>query len=72
MTDITTDITVGAIKQIALAVKDLGVSVKFYEKTLGLPLLFKAEPGMAFFDIAGIRLMGERRQHDRYTQTCNG
>ncbi len=52
-----TDITLGAIKQIALAVKDLEVSVKFYEKTLGLPLLFKAEPGMAFFDIAGIRLM---------------
>lgn len=57
MTDITTDITLGAIKQIALAVKDLEVSVKFYEKTLGLPLLFKADPGMAFFDVAGIRLM---------------
>ncbi len=52
-----TDIALGAIKQIALAVKDLDVSVKFYEKTLGLPLLFKAEPSMAFFDIAGIRLM---------------
>ncbi len=51
------DIKLGAIKQIALSVKDLDVSVDFYEKTLGLPLLFKADPGMAFFDIAGIRLM---------------
>ena len=50
-------IKVGAIKQIALAVKDLERSVDFYENTLGLPLLFRAPPAMAFFDCHGIRLL---------------
>jgi len=47
----------GGIKQIALAVKDLDAAAAFYGDVLGLPLLFKAEPQMAFFDIEGIRLM---------------
>ncbi len=47
----------GRISQIALAVKDLDASVTFYQDILGMPLLFKADPGMAFFDIHGIRLM---------------
>ena len=51
------DIKVGKIKQVAFAVKDLERSVNFYENTLGLPLLFKADPGMAFFDCHGIRLL---------------
>lgn len=57
-----TDFKVGAIKQIALAVKDLERSVDFYENTLGLALLFRADPGMAFFDIEGIRLMLSQSQ----------
>ena len=47
----------GEIKQIALAVSDIEASVGFYQKSLGLKLLFRAEPKMAFFDIAGVRLM---------------
>ena len=47
----------GRISQIALAVKDLDASVTFYQEILELPLIFKAEPGMAFFDCHGIRLM---------------
>jgi methylmalonyl-CoA/ethylmalonyl-CoA epimerase len=45
------------IKQIAIAVKDIETAIKFYQKTLGFPLLFRAEPKMAFFDIEGVRLM---------------
>ena len=52
-----TGIKAGKIKQMALAVSDLEASVDFYENKLGLPLLFRAPPQMAFFDINGIRLM---------------
>lgn len=47
----------GEIRQIALAVSDIEAAAKFYEKTLGFKLLFRAEPKMAFFDLHGIRLM---------------
>ena len=45
------------IGQIALPVSDLARAVRFYRDTLGLPLLFEAPPGLAFFDCAGVRLM---------------
>ena len=45
------------IGQISIAVHDLDRSVAFYRDTLGIPLLFQAPPGMAFFDCVGIRLM---------------
>ncbi|MCH8172172.1 MAG: VOC family protein [Proteobacteria bacterium] len=48
---------IGKISQIAISVSSLEASIAFYGKTLGLPLLFKADPGMAFFDIEGLRLM---------------
>src|SRR5262245_34187048 len=44
------------IGQIAVRVRDLDRAVLFYEKTLGLPFLFRV-PGMAFFDCGGIRLL---------------
>jgi methylmalonyl-CoA/ethylmalonyl-CoA epimerase len=45
------------IHQIAVTVRDLDRAVAFYRDALGLPLLFRAPPGLAFFDCAGIRLM---------------
>ncbi len=42
---------------VVLNVRDLKVSEEFYRDILGMPLLFKADPAMAFFDIHGIRLM---------------
>jgi catechol 2,3-dioxygenase-like lactoylglutathione lyase family enzyme len=45
------------IAQIALTISDLDRSVAFYRDALGIPLLFKAPPGLAFFDCGGIRLM---------------
>lgn len=44
------------LRQIAIPVRDLAISREFYVERLGLPLLFEV-PGMAFLDIAGIRLM---------------
>ena len=47
----------GPVAQLALQVPDLDAAVRFYRDALGLPLLFQAPPGLAFFDLAGIRLM---------------
>jgi methylmalonyl-CoA/ethylmalonyl-CoA epimerase len=48
-----------AIGQIAMPVKDLTRGVEFYRDRLGLPLLFQAPPGLAFFKCGDIRLMVE-------------
>jgi methylmalonyl-CoA/ethylmalonyl-CoA epimerase len=45
------------IGQIALEVRDLDRAVAFYRDTLGIPFLFQAPPGMAFFDCEGVRLL---------------
>ena len=47
----------GRIGQLALAVPDVKAAVRFYRDDLGLPLLFEAPPGLAFFDCGGVRLM---------------
>jgi catechol 2,3-dioxygenase-like lactoylglutathione lyase family enzyme len=45
----------GPITQILVPVTDLDRAVEFYDKVLGLPLLFRY-PGNAFFDAHGVRL----------------
>ena len=50
------DFHLGPVRQIALTVKDLARATTFYRDTLGLPLLFEV-PGLAFFNLHGIRLM---------------
>ena len=49
--------SLGRIGQITLTISDLGRAVAFYKDALGLPLLFQAPPGLAFFNAGGIRLM---------------
>ena len=53
----TTATPLGRIGQIAMTMHDLPGAVAFYRDVLGLPLLFEAPPGLAFFDCAGQRLM---------------
>ena len=48
------------IGQVAIAVADLDRAVAWYGDVLGLPLLFRAPPGLAFFDCGGVRLMLSR------------
>jgi methylmalonyl-CoA/ethylmalonyl-CoA epimerase len=43
--------------QIAINAHDVERAAGFYENVLGLKLLFKAPPGLAFFDCGGVRLM---------------
>jgi len=43
--------------QIQVRVHDVERASTFYQDALGLKLLFKAPPGLAFFDCGGVRLM---------------
>ena len=45
------------IGQIAVPVSDIDRSIAFYRDTLGMQFLFKAPPGLGFFDCGGVRLM---------------
>jgi methylmalonyl-CoA/ethylmalonyl-CoA epimerase len=48
--------------QIAINAKDVDRAAAFYQEKLGLKLLFKAPPGLAFFDCGGVRLMLSRAE----------
>ncbi len=50
------ELSLGKIGQISLIVHDIDRAVEFYDKTLGMNLLFKMDR-MAFFDCSGVRLM---------------
>jgi methylmalonyl-CoA/ethylmalonyl-CoA epimerase len=43
--------------QIQVRAHDVERASTFYQDALGLKLLFKAPPGLAFFDCGGVRLM---------------
>ncbi len=46
--------------QIAIMAHDVERATEFYRDVLGLPFLFSAPPGLAFFDCGGVRLMISR------------
>lgn len=45
------------IGQIAVPVTDITRAIQFYRDILGMQFLFQAPPGLAFFDLNGVRLM---------------
>ncbi len=47
----------GRIGQVGMTVGDIDASVEFYRDRLGLRLIARAAPGLAFFDCDGVRLM---------------
>jgi methylmalonyl-CoA/ethylmalonyl-CoA epimerase len=54
----TGDVSLGELGQITLTVHDVPQAVAFYEGALGLKRLpIPAQPSLAFFDCAGVRLM---------------
>jgi methylmalonyl-CoA/ethylmalonyl-CoA epimerase len=62
----TTGIGISRIGQIAINAHDVERAAAFYQDTLGLKLLFKAGPGLAFFDCAGVRLMLTRPEKPEF------
>ncbi len=58
---------ISRIGQVAINAHDVERAATFYQDGLGLKLLFKAGPGLAFFDCGGVRLMltrPEKPEHD--------
>jgi methylmalonyl-CoA/ethylmalonyl-CoA epimerase len=62
----TAGIGITRLGQIAVNVKDVERAAEFYERILGLKLLFKAPPGLAFFDCGGVRLMLDRAEKPEF------
>ena len=58
----TSGIGITHLGQIAVNAKDVERAAAFYQDMLGLKLLFKAAPGLAFFDCGGVRLMLDRAE----------
>ncbi len=52
-----TGVGITHLGQVAINIKDVDRAAAFYQDKLGLKLLFKAPPGLAFFDCGGVRLM---------------
>jgi len=50
-------VKLSAIRQIAITVSDVESAIAFYQGILGLELLFRAGPNLAFLDAAGVRVM---------------
>ena len=55
--DTTAGIGISRVGQIAVNAKDVERAAAFYQNVLGLKLLFKAPPGLAFLECGGVRLM---------------
>ncbi len=66
MTIATTGIGISRIGQIAINAHDVERAAAFYQDTLGLKLLFRAGPGLAFFDCGGVRLMLTRPEKPEF------
>ena len=57
---------ISRIGQIAINAHDVERATAFYQDAMGLKLLFKAGPGLAFFDCGGVRLMLTRPEKPEF------
>jgi methylmalonyl-CoA/ethylmalonyl-CoA epimerase len=60
------EVGISRIGQIAINAHDVERAAAFYQDALGLKLLFKAPPGLAFFDCGGVRLMLTRPEKPEF------
>jgi methylmalonyl-CoA/ethylmalonyl-CoA epimerase len=59
-------IGISRLGQIAINAHDVDRAAAFYQDVLGLKLLFKAGPGLAFVDCGGVRLMLTRAEKPEF------
>ena len=57
---------ISRIGQIQVRAHDVERAAAFYQDVLGLKLLFKAPPGLAFFDCGGVRLMLDKPEKPEF------
>jgi len=68
MTTAATGIGISRLGQVQIGTQDVERAADFYENILGLKLLFKAPPGLAFFDCGGVRLMLDRPEKPEFNR----
>jgi len=61
-----TGIGISKLGQIQLRAHDVERAAAFYENVLGLKLLFKAPPNLAFLDCGGVRLMIDKPEKPEF------
>ena len=66
MTATASAVGITRLGQIQIRTYDVERAAGFYENVLGLKLLFKAPPGLAFFDCGGVRLMLDRPEKQEF------
>ena len=66
MNTIAAGIGISRVGQIAINAHDVERAASFYQDMLGLKLLFKAGPGLAFFECGGVRLMLTRPEKPEF------
>jgi methylmalonyl-CoA/ethylmalonyl-CoA epimerase len=66
MHTVATGIGISRVGQIAINAHDVERAAAFYQDALGLQLLFKAGPELAFFDCGGVRLMLTRPEKPEF------
>lgn len=59
-------IGISRVGQVQIRAHDVERAAGFYENVLGLRLLFKAPPGLAFFDCGSLRLMIDRPEKPEF------
>jgi methylmalonyl-CoA/ethylmalonyl-CoA epimerase len=59
-------VQISRLGQIQVRAHDVERAAGFYQDVLGLKLLFKAPPGLAFFDCGGVRLMIDRPEKPEF------
>jgi methylmalonyl-CoA/ethylmalonyl-CoA epimerase len=71
MSATATGIGITRLGQIQIRTYDVEGAAAFYENVLGLKLLFKAPPGLAFFDCGGVRLMLDRPEKQEFDRASS-
>jgi methylmalonyl-CoA/ethylmalonyl-CoA epimerase len=66
VTDKTTGPGVSRLGQIQLRAHDVDRAATFYSEVVGLKLLFKAPPNLAFLDCGGVRLMIDKPEKPEF------
>ena len=63
---VASGVGISRLGQVQLRTHDVERVSAFYQNVLGLKLLFKAPPGLAFFDCGGVRLMLDRPEKPEF------
>ena len=59
-------VQVTRLGQVQVRAHDVERAAMFYQSVLGLKLLFKVPPGLAFFDCGGLRLMIDKPEKPEF------